>query len=75
MRAASAHEIIGSRKTAAEPIGVGFETPNELMLPVSSKPDRRLIALVRILARHAARDFVRAAWHRQKEQPSEFKGS
>lgn len=50
MRAVLGHEITGSRKTAAEPIGVGFKTPNELTLPISSKPDPRLIALVGILA-------------------------
>jgi hypothetical protein len=36
MCAVLGHEIIRSRKTAAEPIGVGFKAPNELMLPISS---------------------------------------
>ncbi len=61
MRAVLGHEITRSRKTAAEPIGVRHKAPNELMLPTSSKPDPRLIALVRILARQAARDFIQAA--------------
>ena len=46
MRAVLGHEIIRSRKTAAEPIDAGFKAPNELMLSISSKPDSRLIALV-----------------------------
>ena len=45
MRKVLGHETTRSRKTAAEPIGVGFKAPNELMLPLSSKPDPRLIAL------------------------------
>jgi hypothetical protein len=48
MRAVLGHAIKRSRKTAAEPIGVGFKGPNELTLPTSSKPDPRLITLVRI---------------------------
>ena len=55
------HEMAKSKKAAAEPIGVGFKAPDELTLPISSKPDSRLIVLVRILARQAARDFVQAA--------------
>jgi hypothetical protein len=47
------------QKTAAEPIGVDFNAPNELTLSISSKSDPRLVALVRILARQAARDFIR----------------
>ena len=69
MRAVLGHEITRSRKTAAEPIGVRHKAPNELMLPTSSKPDPRLIALVRILARQAARDFIQAAWDGQEGRP------
>jgi hypothetical protein len=67
MRAVFGQALKRSRKTAAEPIGVGFEGPDELTLPTSSKPDLRLIALVRILARQAARDFNQAArgWPRK----------
>jgi hypothetical protein len=57
MRAVFGDAIKISRKAAAEPIGVGDEGPNELTLPTSLKPDPRLIAMVRILARQAARDF------------------
>ena len=57
MRAVFGHAIKRSRKTATEPIGVGFKVPNELTLPISSKLDPRFVALVRILARQAARDF------------------
>ena len=57
MRAVLGHEITGSRKTATEPIGVDFKAPDELTLLIPSKPDPRLVALVRILARQAARDF------------------
>ena len=53
MRAVFGHAIKRSRKTATEPIGVSFKAPND----ISSKPDPRLVALVRILARQAARDF------------------
>jgi hypothetical protein len=70
MRAVLGHEITRSRKTAAEPIGVGFKGPNELTLPNSSKPDPRLIALVRTLARQAARDFIQAAWDSQEGMAS-----
>jgi hypothetical protein len=62
MRAVFGHAIKRSRKTATEPIGVGFKVPNELTLPISSKLDPRFVALVRILARQAARDFIQAAW-------------
>ncbi len=67
------HEITRSRKAAAEPIGVGFKTPNELTLSISSKPDPRLIALVRILTRQAARDFIQAAWDGQESAASRIK--
>jgi len=70
MRAVSGHEIARSRRTAAEPIGVSFKAPNELTLPISSKPDPRLFALVRILARQAARDFIQAAWDGQERAAS-----
>jgi len=73
MRAVSGHKITRSRKTAAEPIGEGFKAPNELMLPISSKPDPRLIALVRILARQAARDFIQTAWDGQDRVASRIK--
>jgi hypothetical protein len=55
MRAVFGHAIKRSRKTANEPIGVGFKAPDELTLPISSKPDPRLVALVRILAASRAR--------------------
>lgn len=57
MRAVFGHAIERPGKTAPKAIGVGFKAPNELALPTSSKPDPRLVALVRILARQAARDF------------------
>jgi hypothetical protein len=53
----------------AEPIGVGFK----LTLPISSKPDPRLVALDRILARQAARDFIHAAWAGQESAASPIK--
>lgn len=55
------HDMAKSKKAAAETIGVSFKAPDELTLPISSKPDPRLIVLVRIIARQAARDFVQAA--------------
>jgi hypothetical protein len=73
MRAVLGNTIRRSRNIAAEPIGVGFKAPNELTLPISSKPDRRLIALVRILARQAARDFIQAAWDGQERAASGIK--
>ena len=54
MRAVLGHAIKRSRKTATEPIGVDFKAPDELTLLIPWKPDPRLIALVRILARQAA---------------------
>jgi hypothetical protein len=36
------------------------DATREPAMPVSSKPDPRLIDLVRLLARQAARDFVQA---------------
>jgi len=69
MRVVLGHEITISRKAAAEPIGEGFKAPNELTLPISSKPDPRIVALVRILARQAARDFIQAAWDGQEGRP------
>jgi hypothetical protein len=65
MREVLGHEITRSRKTAAEPIGVGFKGPNELTLPTSSKPDPRLIALVRIL--------IQGAWDGQERTASRIK--
>jgi hypothetical protein len=65
--------ITRSRKAAAEPIGEGFKPPNDLTLPISSKADPRLIALVRILARQAARDFIQAAWDGQERAASRIK--
>jgi hypothetical protein len=61
MRAVLGYEMTRPRKTAAETIGADFKAPDELTLLISSKPDPRLIALVRILAQQAARDFVQAA--------------
>jgi hypothetical protein len=52
---------------------VAFKAPNELTLPISSKPDPRLVALVRILARQAARDFIQAAWDGQERVVSRTK--
>jgi hypothetical protein len=59
-------EMTRSRKTAAETVAVGFKAPHELTLPILSKPDPRLITLVGMLARRAARDFIQAAWDDQK---------
>ena len=73
MRAVLGHETTRSRKTAAEPIGVGFNAPNELTLSISWKSDPRLVALVRILARQAARDFIHAAWAGQESAASPIK--
>ncbi len=61
------------KKTAAEPIGVDFKMPNELTLPISSKPDPRLVALVRILARQAAPDFIHTAWAGRESAASPIK--
>jgi hypothetical protein len=73
MRAVLGHAIKRSRKAAAEPIGLGFKAPNELTLSMSSKPDPRLIALVRILARQAARDFTQAVWDGYESAASRIK--
>jgi hypothetical protein len=73
MRVLWGHQITGSRETAAEQIGVGFKAPNGPTLPISSKPNPRLIALVRILARQAARDFIRATSDNQERVTSRIK--
>jgi len=52
---------------------VGFNAPNELTLSISSKSDPRLVALVRMLARQAARDFIQAAWDGQESAASRIK--
>jgi hypothetical protein len=52
---------------------VDFKMPNELTLPISSKPDPRLVALVRILARQAARDFIHTARSGQESTASPIK--
>ena len=73
MRAVLGQEITRSRKAAAEPIGEGFKAPNELTLSISSKPDPRLIALVRILARQAARDFIQADGMTRRGRPRQVR--
>jgi hypothetical protein len=52
---------------------VGFKAPNELTLPISSKPDPCLIALVTILARQAARDFFKPRGTAKKSAASRIK--
>ncbi len=47
--------------------------PNELTLPISSKSDPRLVALVRILARQAAPDFIHTAWAGRESAASPIK--
>jgi len=63
----------GTRSHDPEPIGVGFKAPNELTLPISSKPDPCLIALVTILARQAARDFFKPHGTAKKSAASRIK--
>ena len=58
---------VRARDQDPEPIGVGSKAPNELTLPISSKPDQCLIALVTILARQAVRDFIQAGWDGQEK--------
>ncbi|MDA9477714.1 hypothetical protein XI03_25170 [Bradyrhizobium sp. CCBAU 65884] len=49
------------RGTTAEKLRVVVDTaPGASVASVTSKPDPRLINLVRLLARQAARDFVQA---------------
>jgi hypothetical protein len=67
MRAVLGHAIKRSKNAAAEPIGVGFT------VPISSNPDPRLVALVRILAWQAARGFIHVAWAGQESAASPIK--
>jgi hypothetical protein len=48
------------RRTTAEKLRVVADAAHEPVVPASSKPDPRLVDLVRLLARQAARDFVQA---------------
>lgn len=48
------------RRTTAEKLRVVADAGREPTVPASSKPDPRLVNLVRLLARQAARDFVQA---------------
>jgi hypothetical protein len=48
------------RGTTAEKLHVVADATREPALPASSTPDPRLVNLVRLLARQAARDFVQA---------------
>ncbi|KUM25218.1 hypothetical protein AU467_04385 [Mesorhizobium loti] len=50
------------RRTTAEKLRVVADAApaREPAVPASSKPDPRLVNLVRLLARQAARDFVQA---------------
>jgi predicted solute-binding protein len=48
------------RRTTAENLRVVADAAREPAVPASSTPDPRLINLVRLLARQAARDFVQA---------------
>jgi hypothetical protein len=46
------------RATTAKRVHVVAEAMRERALPILSNPDPRLVTLVRLLARQAARDFV-----------------
>jgi hypothetical protein len=48
------------RRTTAEKLRVVADATCEPAVLASSKPDPRLVNLVRLLARQAARDFVQA---------------
>jgi hypothetical protein len=48
------------RRTTAEKLRVVADAARKPAVPASSKPDPRLVNLVRLLARQAARDFVQA---------------
>ncbi|UPJ84423.1 hypothetical protein IVB16_35345 [Bradyrhizobium sp. 183] len=48
------------RRSTADKLRVVADATRESAVPASSKPDPRLIDLVRLLARQAARDFVQA---------------
>jgi hypothetical protein len=48
------------RRTTADKLRVVADATREPAVSASSKPDPRLVNLVRLLARQAARDFVQA---------------
>ncbi len=60
-------DVARPRGTTVEKARVVLETAGEPALPISSEPDARLIALVRLLARQAAREFVEAEWDDRKQ--------
>jgi hypothetical protein len=54
------------RGSTTEQLRVVADTTGEPAVSASSKPDPRLVNLVRLLARQAARDFVQAETDRRK---------
>jgi hypothetical protein len=52
--------VARSRETTAEKLRVVADPTSQPASPVSPKSDPRLVNLVRLLARQAARDFVQA---------------
>jgi hypothetical protein len=60
-------DVARPRGTTVEKARVVLETTDEPALPISSEPDARLVALVRLLARQAAREFVEGVWDHEKQ--------
>jgi hypothetical protein len=56
------------RETSQERLRVVADTAGKPMPPPSAKPDPRLVRLVRLLARQAARDFVQAETDARKRE-------
>ncbi|RWL89327.1 MAG: hypothetical protein EOR68_31425 [Mesorhizobium sp.] len=54
------------RRTTAAKLRVVADAAHEPAVSASSKPDPRLVNLVRLLARQAARDFVQAETDNRK---------
>jgi hypothetical protein len=52
------------RKTAAERVRLALEPSDRSPVYDPSKPDPRLVALIRLLARKAAKEFVDTEWER-----------
>lgn len=53
------------RRTTAERVRLVLEPPSRTVVHDPAKPDPRLIELVRVLARQAAKDFIEAEGKRE----------
>jgi hypothetical protein len=65
--------FVGTRETTGKAIRVVLDVSEEPTSRISSKPDPRVITLVRLIACQAAREFVRGAWDDQRRDRPKLK--